>query len=335
LHETAEATVVALHVDDPREASARSGLFRSFDELAALPPEPDWLWDGYLARGQVTMVAGHAFVGKSLLVASLLKAIEQGSPFIGRATSQATGLLISEEDESVMRARADKFGLLGLRSEFASRNSGTLRFTWDELIVAATERALESGHELLVFDTFTGLAGLAGEAESHAGAVMERLSPLVAAAGEGLAVLFLHHVNSGGESRGSKAFRSAVDIMVHLNRNKKRPQFRLQAEGRVPGATPLHLDGVLKQDASGWSYVPTKRTSSDHPEQEHAENTDELLWGALQDAGSEGLTYADFDDFAGLSRDIAAKRLPLWYPERVARLGSGKKADPYRWSPRS
>lgn len=69
-------------------------------------------------------------------------------------------------------------------------------------------------------------------------------------------------------------------------------------------------------------------------EPSQSENTDDLLWEALQVAGPDGLTYADFDDFAGLSRDIAAKRLPQWYPRRVTRTGSGRKGDPFRWLPR-
>jgi hypothetical protein len=332
-----EATVVASTIVEPKEASPTSGLFRSFSELATLAPEPDWLWDGYLARGQVTMIAGRDFVGKSLLVGSLMKAIENETPFLGRPTSEGTALLVSEEDESVMRARAEKFGLLELRSDFASRNSGTLRMSWPELVAAATERAVERSHGLLVFDTFAGLAGLVGEDENHAGAVMERLSPLLAAAGEGLAVLFLHHVNGYGESRGSKAFRTAVDIKVHLHRHARRPQFRLDAEGRVPGATPEVLHGVLKQQGSGWLYEPAKSPGREREKHEstESENTDDRLWAALLDGLPSGLTYADFDDYAGLSRDIAARRLPQWDPERVTRSGSGKKGDPFRWFPRT
>ncbi len=324
---------MALHSVDLTAATRREapGLFRSFGDLAILSPEPDWVWDGYLARGQLTMLAGHAFVGKSLLVAGLLKALEKGSPFLGRPTSPASALLVSEEDEGVMRGRAEKFGLLDLRCEFASRNSGSLRLPWQELLRVATERSLEKGHQLLVIDTFAGLAGLSGEDENHAGAVMERLSPLVAAAGEGLSVLFLHHMNDRGESRGSKAFRSAVDIMVRLYRSGKRKQLRLEADGRSPGGTPLRLDGVLKQETPQWEYALLKTPTSDDQAPEHAKRADELLRDALQQARPDGLTYADFDDFAGLSRDIAAKRLPRWYPERVDRLGSGNKGNPYRW----
>jgi len=333
MNQVSEATVVALHSDHSSRArgAADEDLFRPFRYLDTLPAEPDWLWRGFLAPGQVTMLTGHAFVGKSLLVAGMLKAIEEGSPFLGRPTTSATALLLSEEDESVMRGRAEKLGLLQLQSEFVSRNSGALRLPWPDLIQRATERALAKGHKLLIIDTFAGLAGLASEEENHAGAVMERMHPLVDAAGQGLAVLFLHHMNDKGQARGSKAFRAAVDVMVRLYRHGKRKQVRLEADGRYPGATPARLDGVLEVGAREWVFLPLKQVTANGDSVPRPRTTDQLLRQALEQAGPAGLSYADFNDIAGLSRDIAAKRLPDWYPGRVDRTGAGTKTDPYRW----
>jgi len=56
---------------------------RSFAGLRELPPEPDWLWQGFLAPGSLTMMAGHPFAGKSMLVSGLLKALETGASFLG------------------------------------------------------------------------------------------------------------------------------------------------------------------------------------------------------------------------------------------------------------
>lgn len=60
-----------------RRNEERSVEFRPFSHLQQLPPEPDWLWRGYLAAGSLTMLAGHPFKGKSMLVSGLLGALEE------------------------------------------------------------------------------------------------------------------------------------------------------------------------------------------------------------------------------------------------------------------
>ena len=46
---------------------------------AALPPEPEWLLQGLLAPGSLTLLAGHPFAGKSMLISGLLQALEVAS----------------------------------------------------------------------------------------------------------------------------------------------------------------------------------------------------------------------------------------------------------------
>jgi hypothetical protein len=174
---------------EPSEPKRMLG-FRTFSDLAKLPPEPEWLWDGLLARGALTMLAGHPYVGKTMLVSGLLKAMEAGCEFLGRPTQAATAVLVTEEHEVTLRPRAEQLGLMELRSQFVGRGDGVLQLDWPTLIDQAANHALKSGHSLLVIDTFTGLAGLHAEEENDAGAITERLHPLQAAAGKDLAVLF-------------------------------------------------------------------------------------------------------------------------------------------------
>lgn len=166
------------------------------------------------------MLAGHPFVGKTMLVSSLLKTMESGSDFLGRGTQRATAVVVTEEHEATLRPRAELLRLLELRSDFVGRSSGVFRVEWPALIEQATAHALRQAHKLLVVDTFTGLAGLSPEEENDAGAITARLRPLQAAAGEGLAVLFLHHLNKNGQPRGSSAFRGVTETAIQLQRAK-------------------------------------------------------------------------------------------------------------------
>ena len=307
-------------------------VVESFRELEELPPEPEWLWRGFLAPGLLTMLAGHTFVGKSMLISGLLKAIDSGDPFLDSRTTRASALLVTEEARSTLAVRARLFGLYGIGSGLITRANSVTR-DWKELITLATERALEGGHRLLVIDTLPGLAGLGHEQENDAGAIGERLRPLQQAAAKGLAVVFLHHVNSQGQPRGSKALGGIVDISVRLLRKEPSRTVRLETISRFPTATTAQLKAELIKAPDGWFYQPLGNSSSAAKGGEREErSTDRRLREALTYACPEGLTYNDLDGLPDLSSDIGKKRLPSWVGRgEVVRTGTGGKGDPFRF----
>lgn len=338
-------TVAPAGVDPAGEPPRRSGLGRlvrgpaparaselkpkSFSELLVLPTEPDWLWQGFLAPGSLTMLAGHPFAGKSMLVSGLLRALEMGERFLGRKTKSASALLVTEEDQASLRERAGRFGLFGIQSEYLDRSSSVGR-DWSALIAGATERAIESQHRLLVIDTFPGLAGLGDEQENDAGAITSRLQPLQVAAGRGLAVLFLHHMNNANQPRGSKAFRGVVDTSIRFLRRPNSRSFRLESETRSTTSMSRSLRAELVQAPDGWFYQLLDRGSD--TTDVSTRSVDDLLWEAVLEAGKPGITYAELDQRDGVTLDIAKKRLPDWRKDqRVGRDGAGTKSDPYRW----
>ena len=132
--------------------------------------ERDWLWEGFVAPGVLTMLSGHAFAGKSMLVSGLLRALDDGASFLGQSTRPASALWVSEDDRVLVGERARLFGLGRSASRVMPRHV-SLGLSWDQLVAGAVERALQDGHELLVFDTFAGLARLRDEQENDSGAV--------------------------------------------------------------------------------------------------------------------------------------------------------------------
>jgi hypothetical protein len=297
-----------------------------------VPAEPKWLWRGYLASGSLTMLAGHPFAGKSMLVAGLLRALHHAESFLGRTTDRTSAIVVTEEDDAALRQRAALLGLLGVNSEYVSRSSGALSLPWPELVATATEHAVKSQHGLLVVDTFPGLAGLAGDEENDAGAIAEKLRPLQQAAGTGLAVLFLHHMNRFGQPRGSKAFLGVVDVSTRFQREPRSSAFRLDSISRFPVATPAMLRGQLVREDGQWSYRLLNGSTEAPSDQSPDGSVDDRLRQAVLKAGRSGLGYADFESVAGLSLDIAKKRLPeLYARNEFQRTGTGKKGDPYRY----
>jgi AAA domain len=306
--------------------------FRPLSHLRELPPEPPWLWEGFLVPGSLTMLAGHPFAGKSTLVGGLLRSLELGEPFLGRVTRQGTALLLSEEDDYGLRSRGGVLGLLDSKSEYVGRGSGVLSLEWPQLIELSTSHALSQGHSLLVIDTFPGLAGLGDEQENDAGAIGERMRPLQRAAAEGLAVLFLHHMNGFGKPRGSKAFRGIVDIELLLGRGSTNTNtVNLNSVTRYASPLPPKLRAELVQTAGGWYYRVLEGSSTPSPRQSGA-TTDDRLWEAIRKAEGPGITYAEIDRIEGLSQHMAKKRFPGWHADgRLGRTGKGSKADPFRW----
>ena len=302
--------------------------FRTFSALKNLPPEPPWLWDGLIAEGTLSMLVGQPFAGKSTLIGALLKAMEAGEPFLDRPTKPASAVVLTEEDDSTLKAKADALGLVGLRSVFAGPREGVFDHDWRTLVAEATEVALEGGHKLLVIDTFSGLANLEAEEENDAGAITARLRTLQVAKGKGLAVLFLHHTNKLGHARGSSAFRGVADVTARMRRDRGGPSFRLDVESRF--SAPPAIRGKLLQPPGGWTYVAGKERARALGEA-LPEDPESRLLRALREAGPDGLTYTAFDLIPGLSEDVAKKRLPALLGRRVQRAGAGTKGDPYRW----
>jgi RecA-family ATPase len=43
-----------------------------------------WIWDGYLARGNITLLTSLGKAGKTTLIAGLLQHLQSGGEFLGR-----------------------------------------------------------------------------------------------------------------------------------------------------------------------------------------------------------------------------------------------------------
>lgn len=218
------------------------------ETLANTPPEPDWLWRGYLAPGTVTLLAGKPKVGKSTMLFELIAALGAGRSFLGLETAKAGVLLLSEERESTLQEKR----LLYL-AESGLEPHVLMRYQlcgcpWPDATGQAVEYCADRELVVLVVDTLDKWTGLAGDAESKAGAILVALEPLMVAAGDGLAVVISSHqrkaAGTHGEAvRGSNALVGSVDVVAELERvtDTLGPNVRvLKSESRFAG-TPQEL----------------------------------------------------------------------------------------------
>lgn len=78
----------------------------TFQELlAAAPPAVAWLWHGFLAPGNVTLLTSRWKAGKTTLVAALLARLGQGGTLAGLAVHPGRAAVVSEESPEQWRRR--------------------------------------------------------------------------------------------------------------------------------------------------------------------------------------------------------------------------------------
>lgn len=312
------------------EAEAPAALrFITTRELhAQTPPEPEWVWRGYLARRAITLVAGRPKAGKSTLIAAAVEAItSEAGTFLGRALTGCPAVVLSEEGHATI---ADKLPASD-RILIANRETSWPLPAWTEGVRQATGAAQAAGAGLLVIDTFGFWAALGRDAGNDAGAVADAMRPLTIAARAGLAVLLVHHTRKAeaehGEAvLGSTQFAAAVDAILEVERVDKAPtQRQLLAVGRW-GATP----GALVYDRD-----PATRAlgmvgeAADRGEARALAQRRAIL--ASLPLGEPGATLEDLEADHGDRRDWRPALDALVRAGQVRQTGSGRKGSPYRF----
>jgi hypothetical protein len=204
--------------------SPKSFAALPMDQLDAtgIIPAVAWLWDGYLARGNLTLLTSLWKAGKTTLLAGLLRQLATGGTFLGRACVPARAVVVSEESRELWAERLRTIPI-GPHARLLARPFLTrpTPAAWAELIDHALD--LRAAGELDLFAVDPLASFLPGRSESDAGTLLEMLQPLQRLAAAGAAVLILHHPRKepseeGSSARGSGALLGYVDIILELHR---------------------------------------------------------------------------------------------------------------------
>jgi hypothetical protein len=292
----------------------------------------------YIARGAITLLAGKPKAGKSTWAWAASDAIAQGAAtFLGRAITQTGVIYVSEEGGTTIRpklpANIDTFHIL-------TRDAAWPRPSWEQLIAGAVEKAKATAAGLLIIDTATYWAGLAGEQGNDAGHVTRTVAPLVAATTAGLAVVLIHHQRkSGGEHGdavlGSGQWAASVDLILEVERIDKAPptQRALYAVGRYPG-TPDGLIVDRDPATGGWKtvrQVADRAEAAGGAEAAHRQ----LILDHVPEVSdpADGITYKELEDATGLGHSEAFKAAKKLIADGlIARAGEGVKSHPHALS---
>ncbi|OGY23839.1 MAG: hypothetical protein A2172_05395 [Candidatus Woykebacteria bacterium RBG_13_40_15] len=185
----------------------------------------DWIWEGFIAKGHITLLSALWKSGKTTLVAELLKAIQEAKPLAGQTTKKVRTLIVTEESKNMWYRRKEDHDLtLDIWIVPRPVNRRLSYIEWVKFINEVLDFAKNEGIELVVLDTISTFWSVTNE--NDASDVGAALLPLTSVTEEGMGVLMVHHFRkSGGEegtaARGSGALGSYVDILVDFSRMDK------------------------------------------------------------------------------------------------------------------
>lgn len=295
-----------------------------------------WLWNGYLAPGDITLLTSRWKTGKSTLLTGLLRSLGNGEPFLGRDLRAGRALVVSEESFDHW-ARRLQIMPVGPHAELMTRPfRGRPTFDdWLALIDEACRRREQHGLDLFVVDPMAKF--MPGAWESIPAHLMNVLEPLQRLTDKGVSVLLLHHPRKkpsepGHAARGTGALLGFVDIALELDRYS-----RLRSDANCRKIIALSRNPrTPEQLVYDWDPATGKFTHvTDPAKTRFDQNWDQVL--AILKLRRQAVTHKELlDDWPADQERPSASVLYEWlnraYGEkRIRRHGNGTRTDPWRY----
>lgn len=301
---------------DTAQVSPKSGfnLVAAKDLLSTREDCPDWLWEGILPSGGLSLVVAKPKVGKTTMALNLAVAVSRGADFLGRKTRQGPVVYLAlEEKRSEVKQKLEDLGITGEPIYFhfgpapqeAMKQVGPLIKDTEAILLVAD-----------VLQKFCRVKDLNDYAQ-----VTRALEPLMTTARETEChVLLTHHAGKadradGDDILGSTGLLGGVDTSIHIKkREQRRTFFTIQRYGEDIPETVISLrpDGSLEAMGS----------------RQEVEITETMP--LILDALAEPLTEKGIWQRIERDHSLIAKALRLLVAqEKVERTGTGKRGDPY------
>jgi AAA domain-containing protein len=295
------------------------------------PAHPEWIVPGYAAPGAITECDGKIKVsGKTTFALAMTSAVVDGKPFLGRETKKTSVVILTEQPQASFAAALRRASLHDRDDVHVLYHHRVRGRPWSEVATLAHEKCRSEKAQLLIIDTVSQFAGLAGDDENSSGKALEAAAPLQAAAADNMAVwVNPHDRKSGGDvgesGRGSSAFSGAVDIVLQLHRGEgnSSPNLRIIESLSRFDETPASLAIELGEhgyevlgDSSAVAETQARRALMDSApsDSDKAMTTDELMV------------------VAKIKRTVCQRALKtLEETGAFRKVGKGLRNDPHTW----
>jgi hypothetical protein len=184
----------------------------------------NWIWRGFLAPGQLTLLTSLWKSGKTTLLSILLSRLKEGAQLLGLPVRPAKALVLSEEIPLLWTSRCHwlQFGEHTnlISRPFAGKPTAA---DWQALIEHSAGLLGAEGSRLLVIDTVSTLMPLG--TETNTDCMVRALAPLQRLAEQGICVWLMHHPHKGKArtarwSRGTGSLPASVDIVLEMHHHR-------------------------------------------------------------------------------------------------------------------
>jgi hypothetical protein len=287
---------------------------RTFAEACkAAPADVPWIIPGLLYRGSTTLFHAGGGTGKTLLMYSLIKAVNQSGAFLGQqVTEQVTcGLIQVDEPELPFIERMKDLGL--------DESDNRVILDWSFGQVSTLDQwILEHDLGVVIIDSFFAAQKFAETRENDAdhAAILMRLRDI--AQRTHCAIVIIHHSNKQGGARGTSAITGAVSEVWHLTAPdpEKHRQYCLKPAERIFQSEKTRMCGIFKMGLAFDGDTLEWRNLGDLTKIDDGTIDQPATWAerikAFAQASSEPFTVSDLlgdRTMLGLERETAKKTL--------------------------
>ncbi|MBE9011022.1 AAA family ATPase [Pseudanabaenaceae cyanobacterium LEGE 13415] len=285
----------------------------------------DWLVSGWIPSGIVLLLHALGGAGKSLMVYELIECIVKGQPWNGYQTKPGR-VLILQSDEPVIVTR-ERMQLRDLTREYPV----TVVPGWQVENMARLEARLKEYAEmgdpvrLCMVDSVTAINRntLISENDTEYARFMLQLNDL----GDryGCTFIVIHHSNSDGESRGTKAlYNSASEVWGLMVADEQTGDRVLRVQKTRMGRPPGRYKFQFEEDRMGFVYLGREGDES-REDDAHSEKRIEL-WLNEDEHRGIGYEVEEIAEYLGLNKNTVRKVLKeMWAKGTVMRYPSGHR----------
>lgn len=213
--------------DTPRPASAFN--FKNMKQLREEKPQMNWVIDGLLSEGGISVIAGPPKSGKSTIIRQLAVAVAKDQSFLGRDVARGQILYLALEEQEAMLYK--QFTALGVSdTDPITFHVGPLnrRNGMDDF----KEYLLASRPKIAVIDTLVLFAQI--QDDNNYKEVYNALTIFRDLARQtGTHIVCIHHSNKSGGVMGSTAFTGAVDAIINFENVGGKRYISTQGRGTI------------------------------------------------------------------------------------------------------
>jgi hypothetical protein len=300
-----QAIIANIMQKNPPAAEEETGsLFETAKEICeSTPAKTDWQAYGFPRYSHVLVQGKIKEAGKTTAILEMIRACLKGDKFWGHPTQKIqAAVYVTEQTRTSFNKALWAAGLDDEENLYVLTRGKIAGKSWAEVVKIATDMAKEVGAEILVFDTFTKLAGL--EDENDSAQIQKALTPLQNAAGDRLMLVFGHHERKAGGSvvdrgRGGSGFGGDVDQILSISRSNDKD---IPDNVRV-----VEREGRFNDDMPEKTYVSLEADGYNLYDRDPQGK--EVVYRSLPEHDEDGITQDEIAKKTGLNQGVVSRHI--------------------------